>query len=109
MERIFIYGSLQPGGPNEHVMTAIGGEWQPAVIRGDLVSSGWGAGIGYPGLVLNEAGDEIRGHVFTSSALAAKWSELDAFEGDEYERVVTTVTLETGEATQAHVYVLRTL
>ena len=27
VERLFVYGSLQPGGPNEHVLAAIGGEW----------------------------------------------------------------------------------
>ena len=27
MHRLFIYGSLQPGGPNEHVMSEIDGKW----------------------------------------------------------------------------------
>ena len=107
MERLFIYGSLQPGGPNEHVLTAIGGEWEPAVIKGSLVERGWGAKIGYPGLVIDESGNEVHGHVFSSPNLNAKWAYLDEFEGEEYERIVASVTLQSGEQVRAHVYVLR--
>ena len=107
MERLFIYGSLQPGGPNEHVLAAIGGEWEPAVIKGKLVEKGWGASMGYPGLIVDESGGDVHGHVFSSTNLHAKWASLDEFEGEEYERVVAVVTLQSGEQVQAHVYVLR--
>ena len=107
MERLFIYGSLQPGGSNEHVLAAIGGEWEPAVIKGNLIERGWGASMGYPGLVLDDCGNEVHGHVFSSSNLSANWAYLDEFEGEEYERVVTSVTLLSGEQVQAHVYILR--
>ena len=107
MERLFIYGSLQPGGPNEHVLTAIGGEWEPAVIKGKLIEAGWGASLGYAGLVIDETGIDIHGHVFASSNLSAEWTYLDKFEGEEYERVVASITLLSGEQVPAHVYVLR--
>ena len=107
MERLFVYGTLQPGGPNEHVLTNIGGEWEPAVVKGNLIEAGWGAGMGYPGLMLDAGGKDIHGHVFISSNLSDQWKSLDEFEGKEYERVVVTVTLLSGEKVQAHVYVLR--
>ena len=107
MEKLFIYGSLQPGGPNEHVIAAIGGHWEPAVIKGKLVERGWGASLGYPGLVVDESGNDVHGHVFSSSNLNANWAYLDEFEGEEYERIVTSVTLTSGKQVQAHVYVLR--
>ena len=107
MERLFIYGTLQPGGPNEHVLADIGGEWEPAVIKGQLVKKGWGARMGYPGLEVDVSGGDVHGHVFSSSNLNAKWAYLDEFEGEEYERIVATVTLHSGEQVQAHVYVLR--
>ena len=107
MERLFIYGSLQPGGPNEHMLAAIGGEWQPATIKGRLIEAGWGASMGYPGLVIDESGADVQGHVFASPNLSQKWTFLDQFEGEEYERIVAYVTLVTGERVQAHVYVLR--
>ncbi len=108
MERLFIYGSLQPGGANEHVLAAIEGEWEPAVIKGNLIEAGWGASMGYPGLVLDESGDDVHGHVLASADLSAKWAYLDEFEGEEYERIVASVRLRSGERAQAHVYVLRT-
>jgi gamma-glutamylcyclotransferase (GGCT)/AIG2-like uncharacterized protein YtfP len=107
VQRLFIYGSLQPGGPNENVLTAIGGEWEPAVVKGNLVERGWGASIGFPGIVVDESGNDVHGHVFSSSNLNAKWDYLDELEGEEYERVVTSVALRSGEKVQAHVYVLR--
>ena len=106
VQRLFIYGSLQPGGPNEHLLTAIGGEWEPAFVTGKLVGRGWGATMGYPGLVLDAAGTKVHGQVFSSSKLNASWDYLDEFEGDEYNRVITEVTLDSGERVQAYVYVL---
>ena len=107
MDRLFVYGSLQPGGPNEHVLASIGGEWEPAVIKGNLSEAGWGASMGYPALVLDEGGSDVRGYVFASPNLTANWAYLDEFEGEEYERTVASVTLLGGEQVQAHVYVLR--
>ena len=107
MDRLFIYGSLGPGGPNERIMNEIGGSWEPAVVKGRLLEEGWGASIGYPGLVLGDDGDDIRGHVFTSDNLEDKWVFLDEFEGNGYERVSVSVTLRGGERVQAYVYVLR--
>jgi len=108
MERLFIYGSLQPGGPNEHVLAEIGGDWEPAVVKGNLLEKGWGASMGYPGLVIDERGNDVHGHVFASSNLSAKWTYLDQLEGEEYERTVASVTLLSGEQVQAHIYVLCT-
>ncbi len=107
MERLFIYGSLQPGGPNEHILASIDGDWEPAFVRGTLVNAGWGAALGYPGLVIDEHGSEVHGHVFASSNLGAKWAYLDDLEGEEYERTLESVTLLNGEQVDAYVYVLR--
>lgn len=107
LERIFIYGSLGPGRPNEHVMAAIGGTWQPATLRGALLEEGWGAELGFPGLVLDEQGQMTEGFVFSSANLTHLWEALDTFEGEAYERVLATVKLETGDSVQAYVYALR--
>ena len=107
MENFFVYGSLQPGAPNEHVLAHVEGKWQPAVVRGRLVEKGWGASMGYPGLVLDEGGDAVRGHLLTSPNLDAEWPGLDELEGEEYERVEASVILESGETARAQIYVLR--
>ena len=107
MERLFIYGSLQPGGPNEHILAGLDGDWQSGIVRGRLVEAGWGASMGYPGLVIDEDGGEVHGHVLASRELTAIWPTLDEFEGAEYERVTAQVTLRTGDRVTASVYVLR--
>ncbi|MEM8930957.1 MAG: gamma-glutamylcyclotransferase family protein [Acidobacteriota bacterium] len=107
MERLFIYGSLQPGGPNEHVLADLDGTWQPASLRGRLIEQGWGAEMGYPALVPDERGEPIDGFLFSSADLATAWTDLDAFEGDEYARITAVVTVESGDSVQAHVYALR--
>ena len=107
--RLFAYGSLQPGGSNEHVLAEIRGKWQPGKVRGHLQQKGWGAGIGYPGLVLDEQGDDVEGHVLTSPKLRDAWGGLDRFEGAGYQRELTSVTLSTGETVDAYVYTLRSI
>ena len=107
MEALFVYGSLQPGGPNEHVLADLGGRWEAGAVRGHLRESGWGAELGYPGLVLDEGGAEVAGSVLFSPALAASWERLDAFEGSEYVRRQARVTLGGGGSVRANVYVLR--
>ena len=88
-------------------MTVIGGKWQPAVVKGRLVDAGWGANMGYPGLVIDDNGDDIHGHVFESENLGAHWEYLDQFEGAEYRRTIVPVVLVSGEQIEALVYVLR--
>ena len=107
MPRLFVYGSLQPGGSHAHVLAGLAGRWEKATIRGRLAQSGWGAHIGYPALILDDQAGEIPGHVLSSEDLAAKWADLDAFEGDDYRRVLAPITLATGEEVEANVYVLR--
>ena len=71
------------------------------------MEAGWGADLGYPGLRLDASGEAVTGHVFTSANLESHWQVLDDFEGVEYERVLTEVTLSEGGRCVAHVYVLR--
>lgn len=75
--------------------------------RGELVQAGWGAGMGFPRLVIKEDSGTILGHVFESEHLAEHWDALDEFEGGEHPRVLTRVTLADGSQTQAFVYALR--
>lgn len=104
--RLFVYGTLAPGKPNAHVLADVPGTWETASVRGTLHQEGWGAAAGYPGIVLEEHGDEVAGLVFSSDALAAHWPRLDEFEGEGYERVLTSATLANGGAVSAYVYAL---
>lgn len=106
-QRLFVYGTLAPGRPNEHVLGAVPGTWQRATVRGRLVHEGWGAAQGYPGIVLDASADTVEGYLLTSEALHREWNRLDAFEGAQYERVLTMVQPCEGEAVEAYLYQLR--
>jgi gamma-glutamylcyclotransferase (GGCT)/AIG2-like uncharacterized protein YtfP len=103
---LFVYGTLAPGRPNERVLAGVPGTWTPATIRGQLFPHGWGAAAGFPGVVLDDQGPEVRGFLFRSARLAEHWQRLDDFEGDGYKRVLVTARLADGESAVAFVYVL---
>lgn len=106
MDRLFIYGTLAPGRPNEHVLADVPGEWESAYVRGRLLQQGWGSSVGYPGIVLDERGEKVPGFIFSSEHLEEHWSRLDEFEGEEYERVLAYAELEDGTNVQVQIYVL---
>ena len=106
-ERLFVYGTLGPGRPNEHVLADIGGTWQSASVTGRLRQAGWGAEMGFPGLDLDDQGDEIEGFLFVSENLSTQWEILDAFEGEGYQRVSTRVMLEDKSTVNAFIYTLK--
>lgn len=87
-------------------MKAIGGRWIEASVRGHLQQQGWGAQMGYPAIVLDEAGEEVHGWVFESENLAAHWDKLDEFEGHEYQRVMTNTQSKDGQVIPAYIYQL---
>ncbi len=104
--RLAVYGSLAPGEANHHQLAGLRGDWRSGAVRGWLLSSGWGAAVGYPGLRPDAEGPAVAVQVFTSADLAAHWARLDAFGGDEYERVTVEVDLG-GETVTAQIYALR--
>ncbi len=104
--RLAVYGSLAPGKSNHGQMAGLRGTWTPGTVRGWLVESGWGAAQGYPGLRPDPAGPEVAVQVFASDDLPAHWARLDAFEGDEYERVEIEASTESGPVS-AQIYALR--
>lgn len=104
IQRLFVYGTLAPGRPNQHVLADVAGAWEPASVTGRLLPAGWGAAAGFPGIVLDERGDEVDGLIFSSDRLDEHWARLDEFEGDGYERVLTTAKLPDGRCVDAYVY-----
>ncbi|MEO7099711.1 MAG: gamma-glutamylcyclotransferase family protein [Luteolibacter sp.] len=103
-ELVFVYGTLRRGGSNHFRMD--GAEFITAGrICGRMYKIDW-----YPGLVLDEAGDDIVGEVY--SVDLEMLGNLDSFEnvsaGDvedsEYRRVETTVAREDGETLTAWIW-----
>ncbi len=103
-EIVFVYGTLRRGGSNHFRMA--GGEFvAAATVAGRLYRIDW-----YPGLVLDDAGDEIHGEVF--SVNAEQLAALDIFEGlsageiegSEYRRVPAAVVCQDSHVLTAWVW-----
>ncbi|CAI1025096.1 gamma-glutamylcyclotransferase family protein [Serratia ficaria] len=107
MLSLFVYGTLGPGRPNAHIMEGIGGSWEEGSVGGTLLNEGWGADMGYPGIVLNNSGNKVNGFLFRSENLADHWNTLDEFEGDGYERVAVKVSTASGGVVDAFIYMLK--
>ncbi|WP_281544858.1 gamma-glutamylcyclotransferase family protein [Grimontia sp. SpTr1] len=107
VSRLFVYGTLAPGRPNEHVLALVPGTWEPASVKGKLLQEGWGAEQGYPGIMLEESSDNVEGFIFSSEALPSYWKRLDEFEGEGYQRVLTRAACENGKVVEAYVYALK--
>ena len=103
--RLAIYGTLAPGRVNHHQISALAGTWQRGTVRGTLFSSGWGAALGFPALILDPLGPFVDVDLFESAELPEQWDRLDEFEGSGYWRVVAMVNTEAGERS-AWIYVL---
>jgi gamma-glutamylcyclotransferase (GGCT)/AIG2-like uncharacterized protein YtfP len=103
--RFATYGTLAPGRVNHKQLAGLKGRWQKGTVRGRLVDAGWGAALGYPGLVVDPLGPIVEVHLFESSELRDHWSRLDEFEGTGYRRVVTRVRTADGEL-NAWIYVI---
>lgn len=89
--RLAVYGTLAPGRANHHQLAGLQGQWRRGTVRGRLVDEGWGAALGYPGLILDSSGPTIEVLLFESADLPDHWPRLDAFEGPGYRRPVTQV------------------
>ncbi|MCU1625720.1 MAG: hypothetical protein JWP64_669 [Pseudonocardia sp.] len=97
--RLFVYGSLQPGGRAwGRLAPALAGEPHRATLPGTLLDTGFG----YPAM-LREPGPGVPGWMIPVRDPAALLPELDAYEGPQYVRV-RVVMPETGEVCWAYVW-----
>lgn len=88
------------------MLAGLDGTWTEGVVRGSRVAAGWGNTEGFPAFRPHADGDDVAVFIFESRELPAHWIRLDAFEGDEYERVVVDVRCN-GRTLLANVYACR--
>lgn len=105
--RLCVYGRMRPGGPDAHVLEALGGEWDSCSYPGHLQNGAQCSLDECPGLgwTMTREWNE-GGCLLTSDALGEYWERLDAKEGENYARLLTPVGVDGGEVI-ANIYVSR--
>ncbi|MEM7281000.1 MAG: gamma-glutamylcyclotransferase family protein [Pseudomonadota bacterium] len=103
-ERLFVYGTLKPNEKNAHVLADVSGRWEKATINAILHTQGFGGGQGDPGVVISHSEREVPGLLLTSPDLPYAWASIDAFEGEEYVRLLCIAKAKTGVECIANVY-----
>jgi gamma-glutamylcyclotransferase (GGCT)/AIG2-like uncharacterized protein YtfP len=97
-KRLIVYGSLVPGGMYHFLLADLPGTWEECVINGRM-----GEYWGFKAFQYDPGGPEHPAWLFTSAALPERFPELDAFEGEPYQRNV--IPAQVGERTVlAHIY-----
>jgi gamma-glutamylcyclotransferase (GGCT)/AIG2-like uncharacterized protein YtfP len=76
-----VYGTLAPGQPNHWVVQSFGGHWSKAWVRGIALQD-----QGYPVFIDDPHAPEFEVDVLKSSMI--DWDALDAFEGENYRRIL---------------------
>lgn len=107
IQRLFIYGTMAPGRANQDVLSSIPGYWESATVTGKWTDVRQASSSDRTVIVLDEAGETIRGFIFTSDRLNDHWARLDEFEGQACQRVQAAVRRSDGALVDAHVYVSR--
>jgi gamma-glutamylcyclotransferase (GGCT)/AIG2-like uncharacterized protein YtfP len=101
LDRLFVYGTLREGQTARSLVANQVTRSVKATTRGAIFAFP----MGYPGFVEDDAGT-VRGDVIWLTELAATFGLLDAYEGQDFARMIRPVTLETGEDIWAWIYVL---
>jgi gamma-glutamylcyclotransferase (GGCT)/AIG2-like uncharacterized protein YtfP len=97
-ERLIVYGSLAPGGPNNFLLARLEGLWMKCVIRGRM-----GKYRGFKVFRFDPDGEEHQAWLFNSPALPRKFPDLDEFEGHEYRRSLIPASVD-GQEILAYIY-----
>jgi gamma-glutamylcyclotransferase (GGCT)/AIG2-like uncharacterized protein YtfP len=102
LDRLFVYGTMRQG----QTARALVANQISRCVKGTTTGSIYAFPMGYPGFVESDGRGIVHGEVLWLTELAATFGLLDAYEGQDFARVIRKVKLETGEDLWAWVYVL---
>lgn len=102
MDRLFVYSTLRKGQTARSLIANHIARCVPASTVGAI----YAFPMGYAGFVEAEDPCRVIGEVLWLTDLAATFGLLDAYEGDEFVRVLKQAVLDTGEAVWTWIYVL---
>jgi gamma-glutamylcyclotransferase (GGCT)/AIG2-like uncharacterized protein YtfP len=107
VDRVFVYGTLRQGQTARSMIANHVVSSEPATVPGRI----YAFPLGHPGLVQPypdqpRGGALVVGELLRLSDLPAALALLDAYEGEDFARVLSAVTRADGSTTYAWVYVL---
>jgi gamma-glutamylcyclotransferase (GGCT)/AIG2-like uncharacterized protein YtfP len=103
LDRLFVYGTLRQGQTARSLVANQIKRCVPATTTGSI----YAFSMGHPGFVEGAASGVVVGEVLWLSDLAATFALLDAYEGQDFARIIRRVKLdETNEEVWAWIYTL---
>lgn len=103
LDRLFVYGTLRQG----QTARSLVANQIKRCMNATAIGSIYAFPMGHPGMVEGDGTGRVVGEVLWLSELAATFGLLDAYEGQDFARVIKKVTLdETNEHVWAWVYTL---
>ena len=101
LDRLFVYGTLRQGQTARSMIANQITRCVPARTTGAI----YAFPMGYPGFTDDGKGTVV-GEVLWLSELAATFGVIDAYEGQDFARVIKQITLESGDPIWAWIYTL---
>src|SRR5262249_9704098 len=101
LDRLFVYGTMRTGQTARALVANSITKWLSVWTTVAI----YAFPMGYPGYSETDGG-RVVGEVLWLTDLAATFGLLDAYEGEDFARVIKQVTLETGEEVWAWLYTL---
>jgi gamma-glutamylcyclotransferase (GGCT)/AIG2-like uncharacterized protein YtfP len=102
LDRLFVYGTMRAGQTARSLVANSITKTAPAHTSGKI----YAFPMGYPGFNENDTDGKVIGEVLWLTDLAATFGLLDAYEGEDFARVIKQVSLDSGEEVWAWIYTL---
>jgi gamma-glutamylcyclotransferase (GGCT)/AIG2-like uncharacterized protein YtfP len=102
LDCLFVYGTLRQGQTARSLIANQIKRCVPAHTPGSLYTFP----MGYPGYVEGDGKTTVVGEVIWLTELAATFGLLDAYEGQDFARILRQVSLDSGELIWAWIYAL---
>jgi len=102
LDRLFVYSTLRTGQTARSLLANHVARCVPASTVGAI----YAFPMGYAGFVEAEGDRRVIGEVLWLTDLPATFGLLDAYEGEDFARVIKQVELDTGEPVWTWIYVL---
>lgn len=102
LDRLFVYGTMRQGQTARSLIA----NQITRCVKAHTTGAIYAFPMGYPGYSEADGQGVVQGEVLWLTELPATFGLLDAYEGEDYARVIKQVTLETGEEVWTWIYTL---